>query len=959
LVRVRATNDAGLGIFSELVNKPALDKPNAATVISAFADNPLTINLTWALSTDSGLGAAIRPQWPMGQQRIQLATDAAFTQNVFNIYETPNITNRAITGLIKGWHYYIRIFSSNMLGESLPSNTRTEHAISVPSIPLNLRVIVSKVTTRELYLTWNFPTDTGLGGAQCHVKCLSGERELTRLRLERVAFSPGYRNSPDDIFVAGTPQAPPVGTVDFIGSESFYFQPSSGTWTTNHFLPLQLNDTNLLKGHVYYYRLYVSNSVGEGDASAPRYEMAMEMPSPPRSLAVVISGELSLNTTWLAPLDNGDGLVSSLAVVRPLSKYVVQIDKTSPAFQNVNFEFDVDYPITKFRALSPTLVQGQMYYFRILAINVQGYSNASNFVNQTAILKPSVPVVTSGSPVVTNPQEITFTWYRPLDTGAIGQYWPVFYFEVHMSWAGDMNFTKPGNNTQLFNSNTINVNGVATSINAISVYVIVVTGLTVGETYHFRVFTENEAGRSLSSFVASKIAVKLPDAPANFTVTVPSPLKILINFNTPVDTGAGGRLLPVDRYILEMETGNPITEQATNFSASPFGFDGCYQQKVPPCNLVGNSDYDLGIDVQRGALGSSGMNYRPTCGLTFDLVNKCNLYVRTFDPEKHLFTVHITGLIKARSYFFRVLALNEAGLSFSSPILMEYGVDLPSVPLAPIGPSFPPGMVRLDIVRVLTFQVKYSKPLDTGLGDQRRALVSYGLQLVTADDEASLTWPASSTVAYGSGDATYVEVENGVNNVTISAGKRYFARVFAVNSAGAGPPSGYDTTGPSFDFFEPNTGPAKGGVVVSVIGTRMGDSSTTYQMFIGQTECQSIYVAQFQRSVACVVPPGVPGKQGFRLYVDGLLLRKDSVFEYQGPQVEVVNPSEGISVEGGVLVSVQGRNFGAFYASQVRHACNPLQFAVYGRFAVFEPWETKQSSYALCVVGLHVYAPRK
>ena len=103
-VRVRATNDAGLGTFSDLVNKPALDKPNAATVISAFTDKPLTINLTWALSTDTGLGAAIRPQWPMGQQRIQLATDAAFTQNVFNIYETPNITNRAITGLIKGWH---------------------------------------------------------------------------------------------------------------------------------------------------------------------------------------------------------------------------------------------------------------------------------------------------------------------------------------------------------------------------------------------------------------------------------------------------------------------------------------------------------------------------------------------------------------------------------------------------------------------------------------------------------------------------------------------------------------------------------------------------------------------------------------------------------------------------------------------------------------------------------------
>jgi len=931
--RVLATNDAGFGNVSDAVNKPALEKPNAATVISAFADTPLTINLTWALSTDTGLGAAIRPQWPMGQQRIELATDAAFTQNVFNIYETPNVTNRAITGLTKGWHYYIRIFSSNFLGESPPSNVETEHAISVPSIPLGLQVIVSTAQTRELYLTWNFPADTGLGGSPCHVKCLAGERELTRLRLERVAFSPGSRNSAGDIFVAGTPQAPPVGTVDFTGSESFYYYPSSGTWATDHFLPLELNDTNLFKGHVYYYRLYATNSVGEGNASDSRYEMAMEMPSPPRSLAIVISGELSLNTTWLAPLDNGDGLVSSLAVVRPLHKYIVQIDETSPAFQDIRFEFNVDYPITKFRALSPTLVQGRMYYFRVLAINVQGYSNVSNFVNQTAILKPSIPVVTSVSPVVTNPREITFTWYRPLDTGAIGQYWPLFYYEVHMSWAGDINFTKPGNNTELFNSNTIDVNGVATSINAISVYVIVVTGLTVGETYNFRVFTENEAGRSLSSFVASKIAVKLPDTPANFSVTVPSPLKILIKFNAPEDTGAGGRLLPVDRYILEMEAGHPVTEEATNFSLSPFAFDGCYAAKVPPCALTGDSIYDLGLSVVRGdgswGPGSSGMNFDPNCPETFDLANKCNLYVRSIDVEKYEYTVHITGLTKARTYYFRVLALNEAGLSLSSDILMEYGVDLPSAPLAP-PLYYPPKNARLDIVGVLTYRVSFSKPLDTGLGDQRRALVSYGLQLQAAEDEASLTWPSSSTVGYASGDALYVQVQNNVNNVTILASTRYFARVFAVNSAGAGPPSGSDSNGPSFDFFKPNVGPAKGGVVVSVVGTRMGDASTTYKMYIGKTECQSVFVAQFQKSVGCVVPPGVPGKQGFRLYVDGLLLRKDSVFEYQAPQVEAVDPSEGISVEGGVLVTVQGRNFGAYYASQVTSACVPLQFAVFG-----------------------------
>jgi len=69
-VRVLGTSDAGLGNVSDAVNKPALDAPNAPTVASAVADSPFTINLTRALSLDTDLGAAIRPQWPMGQQRI-------------------------------------------------------------------------------------------------------------------------------------------------------------------------------------------------------------------------------------------------------------------------------------------------------------------------------------------------------------------------------------------------------------------------------------------------------------------------------------------------------------------------------------------------------------------------------------------------------------------------------------------------------------------------------------------------------------------------------------------------------------------------------------------------------------------------------------------------------------------------------------------------------------------------
>jgi hypothetical protein len=949
--RVLANNDAGLGAVTATVNKPAVDKPNAPILSSALADRPLAINIDWDLSTDTGLGAAIRPQWPMGDQRIQIASNAAFTTDVFNLNVSHDTTNHIITGLQKGWHYHIRIFSSNMLGESVASNTVTEHAIDVPSLPLGLQVLISSATERELLLSWQFPLDTGLGDAACYDNCLSGERMLTRIRLQRIDT-----NSPIDTFIAGTPQPAPADPVDFSGHTSFDFNPSSGTWQTKHFLPLSYNDTNLSKGQTYYYSVLASNSAGEGSASAPVHEMAITLPTAPLELGVVISGELSLNTTWNPPLDNGDGLVASLSAPRPLMKYLVQIDEISPSvfssgltvptfptrtvFQ-VDFEFPVEFPITRYRALSPTLKQGRMYYIRVIAQNAHGLSIPSNVVNLTAILKPTVPVMTPESLWVSNPAEISIRWSRPVDTGAIGQYWPLKYLELQMSSGSDNNFTNLTSNTVLFNSDFISVNGVETNINTITSYLFVASGLIVGEYYHFRVFTENEAGRSSVSFIPSILAVKLSTPPANFTATVPGKLQILLKWNTPEDTGAGGRIKPISRYIVEMEVGDRIVETGTDFSLSPFVFDGCNPAKVPPCALdEGISPYDLGME------GSSGIVYTPTTSECVPKVDPstlvplavpneahpymkgvtstgqdCNSYWRNYDQMLEEWRVLITGLTKARTYYFRVLALNDAGLSKSTAIKMEYGVDLPSVPLGPPINNAPSGtMVRLDIIGLLTYRISFSKPLDTGLGDQRRQLVSYGVQLEAAVSENELRWTpqlGSSTVAYVGGNDLYADVQNGVNNVTILPGTRYFVRVFAVNDAGYGGFSHHDSNGPSFDYFEPSTGPAAGGSVVSVVGSRMGDASTTYQMYIGGKECLSVFPARFQRSVGCVVPPGLPGKQGFRLFVDSLLLSKDSVFEYLGPRIESVDPSDGVSVEGGVRVSILGSNFGTVHASQV------------------------------------------
>ena len=978
-VRVVASNDAGTGAVSAAVNKPALSRPNAPTSLTVLADRPLAINFTWAISTDTGLGSSIMPPWPMQDQRIQVATDAAFTQNVFNLSINPSITNHVITGLTKGLHYHIRIFSNNMLGESAASNKLTEHAIDVPTMPLNLSVLVSTSSARDLVLTWQFPSDTGLGGSACHDKCLGGERELTQLRIQRINTT-----NPAETVVAVSPQSAPAGTVDFTGHHSIVFEPSSGTWSTDHYLPLGYTDENLIKGMTYYYAVVASNTAGEGIASAPVFEMALDSPLPPRDLSVVIAGELTLNTSWLEPLDNGDGLVTDLSAPRPLIKYRVEIDEveatvvfepaynwvtnptaskvglTAPVYPErtaftVDFAFDLAFPTLEYQALAPMLKQGRMYYFRVVALNAHSWSIPSTVANLTAILRPTAPIVTAASAIVTNPAEITFTWYRPRDTGAIGQYWPLKYFDLQMSSGSDENFTDATTNVELFKSNVIDVpasrstgpSGVNTSIDLVTAYVFVVSDLTVGETYYFRVFTENEAGQSEASPVITKIAVKLPTAPANFTLTVTGELQILVKWNTPEDTGAGGRLKPIDQYVLEFEVGDITTELSTNFSLSPFASDGCFASKQPPCALgEGVSPYDVGITIN--GIGSSGVVYDsaanclpkvdPASGQLLNVPSvahpymmgsisagpnsglNCNSYARNYDAVLEEWSVLITGLTKARTYWFRVLALNDAGLSLPSPILHEFGVALPSAPWGPPVPNIPlQQRVRFDIIGILTYRIRFSKPFDTGLGDQRRELVSYGVQLVSFEDENALLWgphDGSATVAYVGGNELFADVQNGVNNVTILPGLRYFARVFAVNSAGPGDFSGYDSNGPSFDYFEPNFGPSAGGSTVFVVGSRMGDASSTFQMFIGDQECLSVFPARFQTSVGCIVPPGLPGKVGFRLYVDGLLMKKDSVFEYLPPKIEYVDPSDGVSVEGGVRVSVWGQNFGTKPAGQ-------------------------------------------
>lgn len=295
----------------------------------------------------------------------------------------------------------------------------------------------------------------------------------------------------------------------------------------------------LLQGTTYYYRIFASNTAGEGASSDVAFEMAITKPSPVLDTTVLIIGELALKISWAPPADTGNG--GSASSARPILGYTLYVDSVTsgiviPAVP-VRFSIAQAPGATTFTALSPVMQQGVRYEVFLVAHNSAGNSSAPIKANETAILKPAPPVATATVP--SNPGEIRFAWNKPVDTGATGRHWPLLTFEVHMAQSASFALF-----VTVFAGATLN----GVPINSMDAYTLVNTGLTIGQTYYFRVLATNQAGQSPFSGVLEQICISLPGYPANLRVAVTAPLEITVQFDKPQDTGTGGQSHPIDRF---------------------------------------------------------------------------------------------------------------------------------------------------------------------------------------------------------------------------------------------------------------------------------------------------------------------------------------------------------------------------------------------------------------------------
>jgi fibronectin type 3 domain-containing protein len=286
-------------------------KPSAPLNLNATASDA-RIELAWEPPVSEGL-------LPITNYRIYRAT--ASGQETF-LVEIPGIPFHNDTSLTNGQIYYYKVGAVNAMGEGNLSNEANATPMTIPSPPINL---IQSHGDDYVDMTWEPPLSDG-----------------------------GSPITNYTIFRGTSPGAVSILAVAVFGQ--------------------QYNDTTVIGGTTYYYRVSATNSVGEGDLSNEVAATIPTVPEAPENLTAV-GGDSYIRLTWSAPAWDGDSPITNYTIYRGLAP-------------------DGE---TLFVAVGNTLSRndtmaenGVTYYYRVSASNRLGEGALSEETSKTPINEPPI-----------------------------------------------------------------------------------------------------------------------------------------------------------------------------------------------------------------------------------------------------------------------------------------------------------------------------------------------------------------------------------------------------------------------------------------------------------------------------------------------------------------------------------------------------------------------------------------
>jgi predicted RNA-binding protein with TRAM domain len=416
------------------------------------------------------------------------------------------------------------------------------------------------------------------------------------------------------------------------------------------------------------------------------YALPVSPPSAPRSVSVVASNAQA-TVSWVAPSSNGGAAITSYLVT------------STPGVHSCTFSVPAG------GAASPScivtgLTNGRSYTFTVSATNSAGTSE------QSAVSASAIPVTTPSAPLsvvgTSGDGRVNLSWTAPLQNGGT----EITDYEVWYSAFSIGPFVTF--------SDSVSTNRTA-----------VVTGLTNGSTYYFKVVAVNAVGISeTSAMSAGVVPAAVPGAPTSVSAERGDELAT-ISWTAPASNGAtitrytatsnpGGFTCmwasgPLSCDVLGLANGTSysFTVSATN-SVGEGNPSSASQAVVPaavpgmPTSLSGssgNGSVSLTWSAPT-AVGGSGIldyviEYSSNSGATWT----------TFaDGTSTATSATVTGLTNGTSYVFQVSASNNVGTGQHSAV--SSAVIPATVPGAPTGVSAVSGAGQAT--------VSWTAPVSTG-----------------------------------------------------------------------------------------------------------------------------------------------------------------------------------------------------------------------------------------------------
>jgi titin len=255
-------------------------------------------------------------------------------------------------------------------------------------------------------------------------------------------------------------------------------------------------------------RLAVTDRAGVALAADALAEFSAELdPLPPPPIEITSSvGYRAVRIAWTAPVWNG----------APITDYVVQSRLEGQSWKTL-----ADGVSTRTAATATNLQQGKLYHFRVASVNAQGTGRFS--AETTAVAPTAVPDFVREITGTRGNGFVQLRWLTPVNhgDGPIINYRVQYSADNGLSWT---TFERPASR-------------VASAV---------VTGLTNGTAYLFRVAAINRVGIGLDTVMARSVTpATLPGAPTSVLATVTGQ-RIQLNWTAPAFDGG----TPLVNYVV-------------------------------------------------------------------------------------------------------------------------------------------------------------------------------------------------------------------------------------------------------------------------------------------------------------------------------------------------------------------------------------------------------------------------